>query len=150
MASSISTKFRKIVQENRVGVLQDRLFWLTTFHDENAWWTFLQDKTLWGWQSLVLIRIETRDLKITPHKYSLFLSRHGGAIFNPKDIWINHKSQIPYMSFRRSPFNLRLSVQGFVRWTLRRPWGVESGSDPDVRREREIKPGTSAVQINSQ
>jgi len=33
---SISTNFRKIIQEDRVGVLQDVLLWLTTSHDENV------------------------------------------------------------------------------------------------------------------
>ncbi len=36
MAFNISTKFRKIIQEYRVGVLQDVLLGLTTSHDENA------------------------------------------------------------------------------------------------------------------
>jgi hypothetical protein len=36
MAFSISTKFRKIIQENRVGVLQDVLLGLTTSHDESV------------------------------------------------------------------------------------------------------------------
>ncbi len=40
MAFGISTQFRKIVQENRVGVLQDRLLRLTTSHEESAWWKF--------------------------------------------------------------------------------------------------------------
>jgi hypothetical protein len=36
MTFSNSTKFRKIILENRVGVLQDVLLWLTTSHDENV------------------------------------------------------------------------------------------------------------------
>jgi hypothetical protein len=36
MTFSICTKFRKIVLENRVGVLQDVLLWLTSSHDENV------------------------------------------------------------------------------------------------------------------
>jgi hypothetical protein len=40
MAFGIRTKFIKVVQENRVGVLQDVLLRLTTSHDDNVWWEF--------------------------------------------------------------------------------------------------------------
>jgi hypothetical protein len=36
MLNSISAKFRKTVQGNRVGVFTNVLLWLTTSHDENA------------------------------------------------------------------------------------------------------------------
>ncbi len=38
VAFGIITKFRKVVQENRVGVLQDVLLRLTTSHEESTWW----------------------------------------------------------------------------------------------------------------
>jgi len=62
----------------------------------------LQDKTLEGWQPLVLISIETHDLKITSHKCSIFLSRYVGALFLMKDIWIDDKSHISYNNIQQS------------------------------------------------
>jgi hypothetical protein len=80
---SISTKFRKVIQENRVGVSQDKktTVWLTM---------------------LILIRVETCDLKMTSHKCSILLSRHEGSIFDMKDIWIDDKSQILYSKLSKA------------------------------------------------
>ncbi len=94
MTFSISTKFRKIVQENRVGILQDVLLWLTTSHDVNVWWKFYKIRhckvdNLWCGSGLKHM--------ITSHKCSILLSRYEGAMFLMKDIWIDDKSYIPYI-----------------------------------------------------
>ncbi len=97
MAFAISTKFRKVVQENRVGVLQDVLLWLTTSHDESVQWEFHKIRCFGGEQHFMLIRFETHDLKIILHKGSIFLSWHRGVIISLKDIWIDDKSHILYI-----------------------------------------------------
>ncbi len=109
ITSSISTKFRKVIQENRVGVLQDRLFWLTTFHVDqgwNVWSEFHKIRHFKGWQHFILIRIETRDLRITSHKCSIFLSRCGGAIF--------HQKTFGLMTSRR--FRIKCTLLCSCRW----------------------------------
>ncbi len=81
---NVSTKFRKVIQGNRVGVSQVKTFC--------GWQQY-------GWQRLMLIKIEMRDLMIASHKCSIFLSQHEGSIFLMKDIWIDNKSLIPYTSY---------------------------------------------------
>ncbi len=98
MTVSISTKFRKVILEDRVGVLQGLLLRLTTSKDKDTWWkisrcdvtrlsTFGTDHEWNAW---------SRNVFCTRH---YFLIMTEWCYISPerflKDIWIADKSYFP-------------------------------------------------------
>jgi hypothetical protein len=59
-----------------------------------------------------------RDLKITSHKCSIFLSRHEGSIFLMKGIWIDNKLQIRY-KWSNAFFQFSFNVEVATEWAFK-------------------------------
>ncbi len=105
---SISTKFRKIVQENRVGVSQDVLLWLTASHDENARWKFYKIRhckadNLWSRSGL---------------KHMIWRSHHANVLFS------YHNMEVLYFSWKT--FGLTTSRIFHIVW---------QGWEPNISRQ---------------
>ncbi len=101
---SIGTKFRKVVQENRMGVLQGVLIRLTTSKDEIEWFTRYDVASLSTFGTDHDWNAWSRN--VFAHN-TIFLSRHWGATFLLKDIWIDDKSYISDTFLFKKPILLR-------------------------------------------